>query len=45
MDINEANKKVENLPEYLYRGQYQREDEINHRVLERTVPDSPLPPN
>lgn len=45
MDINEANKKVENLPEYLHRGQYQREDEINHRVLERTVPDSPLPPN
>jgi hypothetical protein len=45
MDINIANQKVENLPEYLYRGQFDRTDELNHRILERSVPDSPLPPN
>ena len=45
MDIQDANKKVENLPEYLYQGQFARTDELNHRILERNVPDSQLPPN
>ena len=45
MDIHDANKKVENLPEYLYQGQFARTDELNHRILERNVSDSPLPPN
>lgn len=45
MDIQDANKKVENLPQYLYHGQFARTDELNHRILERSVPDSPLPPN
>jgi hypothetical protein len=45
MDIQDANKKVKNLPQYLHQGQFARTDELNHRILERSVPDSPLPPN
>ena len=45
MEITNAHEKIEYLPEYLYRGQFARNDELNHRVLERNVPDKPLPPN
>ena len=45
MDIQDANKKIDNLPQYLYQGQFDRTDELSHRILERSVPDSPLPPN
>lgn len=37
--------RINGLPEYLYRGQYARTDELNARILERNEPESPLPPN
>lgn len=45
MEINDANKRADFLPKYLYRGQFDRTDELNQRILERSVPDEPLPPN
>jgi len=45
MEITDANRRVESLPTYLYRGQFDRTDELNNRILERTVSDKPLPPN
>ena len=45
MEINDANKKVDFLPNYLYHGQFDRTDELNNRILDRSVPDTPLPPN
>ena len=44
MSNNESNN-INLLPEYLFRGQYERTDQLNTRILERNVPDNPLPPN
>ncbi len=45
MEIRDVNRKIDFLPKYLYRGQFARNDELNHRVLVRNEPDEPLPPN
>jgi hypothetical protein len=45
MEINDANRKTEFLPKYLYRGQFDRTDELNNRILERNEPENPLAPN
>jgi len=39
------NTRTNGLPEYLYRGQFARTDELNYRILDRTKPENPLPPN
>ena len=44
MDLKDDNK-IFGLPHYLYQGQHDRTDELNHRILERNVSDNPLAPN
>ena len=36
---------IEGLPNFLYQGQNERVDELNHRIQSRHFPDSPLQPN
>ena len=45
MDLADENKKIPDLPTYLYYGQNERVDELNARILERDVPDTQLAPN
>ena len=45
MDFKTSDKLPSTLPEYLYRGQFDRTDELNGRILERNEPDKPLAPN
>ena len=44
MSLNE-DTKINGLPEYLYRGQFARTDELNCRLMERNEPQDTLPPN
>lgn len=44
MNLHDA-KKISVLPKYLYQGQFDRTDELNSRILERSQPEHPLPPN
>ena len=44
MNLHDA-KNISVLPKYLYQGQFDRTDELNSRILERSQPDQPLPPN
>lgn len=44
MDLND-NHKIVGLPNYLYQGQQDRTDELNHRIIERDVPEKALAPN
>ena len=41
--INE--QRIIGLPDGLERGQFERTDELNHRILDRNEPQYPLPPN
>lgn len=45
MDFKTSDKLPSNLPQYLYRGQHDRTDELNERILERSEPENPLAPN
>jgi hypothetical protein len=38
-------EQIHGLPQYLYVGQFGRTDELNQRILDRTVSDKPLAPN
>lgn len=44
MEIS-SNHKIIGIPDGIYYGQNERVDEINSRIIERSVPDIPLAPN
>ncbi len=43
MEINKQTF-IPDLPEYLYYGNFERMDEINNRIFERTHSDIPMTP-
>ena len=45
MEFKTSDKLPSTLPKYLYRGQHDRTDELNERILERSEPENPLAPN
>jgi len=45
MDFKTSDKLPATLPNYLYKGQHDRTDELNERILERNEPENPLAPN
>jgi len=45
MNLSNYDQTIPGLPNGVYYGQYERNDEINIRILDRDVPDQPLPPN
>lgn len=45
MDLDDSSRITNGLPNGVYIGQQDRTDELNHRILERTVPNEALAPN
>ena len=45
MDYNTRDKGPSMIAKKLYRGQFDRTDELNSRILERNEPENPLAPN